>query len=141
MIISLSLSLSLSLTLCLSVCLSVTLSLFLSVSSQIVLLSHHTTFFETSTQFSLFKIDIRWLVGWLVGWFTACQPFLGYFSQFYKQLYGFKQLMIFLMICFGLVWFHGISTLVGYLMPNPIYTYILNIYDLVWLDFMAYQPL
>ena len=38
-------------------------------------------------------------------------------------------------IWFGLV---GLSTLVGYLMPNPIYTYILNIYDLVWL---AYQPL
>ena len=30
---------------------------------------------------------------------------------------------------------------VGYLMPNPLYTYILNIYDLVWLVFMAYQPL
>ena len=26
-------------------------------------------------------------------------------------------------------------------MPNPLYTYILNIYDLVWLGFMAYQPL
>ena len=27
----------------------------------------------------------------------------------------------------GLVWFSGISTLVGYLMPNPLYTYRLNI--------------
>ena len=45
------------------------------------------------------------------------------------------------MIWFGLVWFYGISTIVGYLMPNPLYTYILNIYDLVWLDFMAYQLL
>ena len=35
-------------------------------------------------------------------------------------------------IGFGLVWFDGISTIVGYLMPNPLYTYILNIYDLVW---------
>ena len=26
-------------------------------------------------------------------------------------------------------------------MPNPLYTYILNIYDLVWLGFMAYQLL
>ena len=42
-------------------------------------------------------------------------------------------------IWFGLV--YGISTIVGYLMPNPLYTYILNIYDLVWLGFMAYQPL
>ena len=24
----------------------------------------------------------------------------------------------------GLVWFYGISTIVGYLMPNPFYTYI-----------------
>ena len=42
-----------------------------------------------------------------------------------------------------LVWlgFYGISTIVGYLMPNPLYTYILDIYDLVWLGFMAYQPL
>ena len=45
--------------------------------------------------------------------------------------------------CFwrDLVGFYGISTIVGYLMPNPFYTYILNIYDLVWLGFMAYQPL
>ena len=42
------------------------------------------------------------------------------------------------MISFG---FNGISTIVGYLMPNPLYTYILNIYDLVSLSFMAYQPL
>ena len=42
---------------------------------------------------------------------------------------------------FGLVWFYGISTIVGYLMPNPLYTYILDIYDWVWFGFMAYQPL
>ena len=44
-------------------------------------------------------------------------------------------------IWFGLVGFYGISTIVGYSMPNPLYTYILNIYDLVGLGFMAYQPL
>ena len=27
----------------------------------------------------------------------------------------------------GLVWFYGISITVGYLMPNPFYTYISNI--------------
>ena len=43
-------------------------------------------------------------------------------------------------VLFGLVWFYSISTIVGYLMPNPLYTYILNVYDLVWLGFMAYQP-
>ena len=30
----------------------------------------------------------------------------------------------------GLVLFYDISTLVGYFMPNPVYTFILNIYDL-----------
>ena len=30
-------------------------------------------------------------------------------------------------IAFGLVGFYGISIIVGYLMPNPIYTYILDI--------------
>ena len=34
-------------------------------------------------------------------------------------------------IGFGLVGIYGISTIVGYQMPNPLYTYILNIYDLV----------
>ena len=40
-----------------------------------------------------------------------------------------------------LVGFYGISTIVGYLMLIPFYPYILNIYDLVWLGFMAYQLL
>ena len=44
---------------------------------------------------------------------------------------------------YDLVWleFYGISTIVGHLMPNPLYTYILNIYDLVRLGFMAHQPM
>ena len=33
-------------------------------------------------------------------------------------------------IWFGLVVFYGISTTVGYLMPNPVFRYILHIYDL-----------
>ena len=45
------------------------------------------------------------------------------------------------MIWFGSVGFNGISTIIGYLMPNPLYTYILNVYDLVWLGLMAYQLL
>ena len=44
-------------------------------------------------------------------------------------------------IGFGLVDFYGKSTVVGYLMPNPLYTYILNIYDLIWLGVVAHQPL
>ena len=42
---------------------------------------------------------------------------------------------------FSLAGFYGISTTVNHLMPNPLYTYISNTYDLVWLGFMAYQPL
>ena len=41
--------------------------------------------------------------------------------------------------------FYGISTIEGYLIPNPVHTYIyiLYMYDLLggWLCFMAYQPL
>ena len=34
-------------------------------------------------------------------------------------------------IGFRLVRFYGISTIIGYLILNPLYTYILDIYDLV----------
>ena len=44
-------------------------------------------------------------------------------------------------ICFGLLGFYDISTIVGYLIPDPLYTYILYIYVLVCRGFMAYQPL
>ena len=44
-------------------------------------------------------------------------------------------------ILFGLAGLYGISTIIGYLMPNPFHTYITDIYDLVWLGFMAYQTL
>ena len=36
---------------------------------------------------------------------------------------------------FGLVGFYGLSTIVGYLMSNTVYTDILNVYDLVWFRF------
>ena len=42
-------------------------------------------------------------------------------------------------IGFGFGRFYGISTMVGYLMLNLVYTYVLDIYDLIWLGFMAYQ--
>ena len=41
----------------------------------------------------------------------------------------------------SLVWFEDMSIIVGHLMPNPLYTCILNMYDFVWLGFMAYQLL
>ena len=37
----------------------------------------------------------------------------------------------FRLLWFGFDWFYGISTIVGYLKPIPIFTYILNVYDLV----------
>ena len=65
-------------------------------------------------------------------------------SSSFKQLGKFLRDTVDFRICLYsyMVEFYGISTLVGYLMPNPFYTYISNIYDLVsWLCFMAYQPL
>ena len=40
----------------------------------------------------------------------------------------FKIILIILKVMFGLVGFYGIWTIVGYLMPNPVYIYMLNIY-------------
>ena len=71
-----------------------------------------------------------WL-GWVLWHINHCRLFNAKFSFYiYIKYIGFE-----------LVGFYGISTIVGYLIPNPIYTYILNILDLVWLGFMAYQPL
>ena len=39
------------------------------------------------------------------------------------------------MILLGLV--YDISTIAGYLMVNPLYTYILNTYDLGWVGFYS----
>ena len=45
--------------------------------------------------------------------------------------------ILYIYIWFSLVWFYGRPTIVGYLIPNPLYTYRLNIYDLVWFGFMV----
>ena len=59
---------------------------------------------------------------------------LMYSANTYVTLYmKYKSLKL-----FGLVRFYDISTIVGYLMPNPLYKNILNIF---WLSLMAYQPL
>ena len=42
------------------------------------------------------------------------------------------------MIWFGLVWLYGISNIEGYLLPNPVFINISDIYDFVLLGFMAY---
>ena len=71
------------------------------------------------------------LVGWVLWHINHCRLFNAKSSLYIYIKY----------VWFGLVGFYGISTIVGYLMPNPLYTYISNMYDLVWLGFMAYQPL
>ena len=59
----------------------------------------------------------------------------------HERIYTFHSFKLFFSSSkmIGLVRFYGISIIVGYLMPNTLYTYTLNIYDLVWLGFMAYQ--
>ena len=46
------------------------------------------------------------------------------------QVFDLKLYSVLLDILKMLVVFYSISTLIGYLMPNPVYTHILNIYDL-----------
>ena len=69
--------------------------------------------------------------GWILWHINPCRLFNAKSSLYICIKY----------VWFGLVGFYGISTIGSYLMPNPLCTYILNVYDLVWLDFMAYQPL
>ena len=42
-------------------------------------------------------------------------------------------------IWFGSVWFYGISTMVGFLMPTSFCAYILDIYDWVWFDLVLWN--
>ena len=70
-------------------------------------------------------------LGWVLWHINHCRLFNAKSSLYIYIKYSW----------FGWVGFYGISTIVGYLMPNPLYTYILNIYDLFGLDFVAYQPL
>ena len=53
-----------------------------------------------------------------------------YYSQVYSNY-----------IEFGLGGFYGISTIVGYLMSNPFYTHISNIYDLAWLGLVGFHDI
>ena len=55
--------------------------------------------------------------GWLLWYINRCRLF-----NAKSCLYIYIEY-----IGFGLVGFYGISTVVGYLMPNPVYTYILNV--------------
>ena len=102
----------------------------------------------------------RWL-GWVVRYINHCRLFIVksglyiYIKYIEFRLVGFHGLSptvgysmqnsvyTYILNILDLVFvaFYGISTIVGYLIPNPLYTYILNIYDLVWLGFIVYQLL
>ena len=69
--------------------------------------------------------------GWLLWYIDHCWLFNAKSSLYIYIKY----------IWFALLWFYGISTIVGYLMLNPLYLYILNLYDLILLGFIAYQQL
>ena len=47
-----------------------------------------------------------------------------------KRSYSLVSLILVSLVWFSLVSFYGISTTVGYLMPNPVYSYTLDINDL-----------
>ena len=57
-----------------------------------------------------------WLVGWVL-WHMNNYRLYNDKSSLYIYIKSIK---------FGLVGFYGISTIVGYLMPHPLYTYGLN---------------
>ena len=61
------------------------------------------------------------MVGWFLWHINLCRLFNAKFSLY----------ICIKNVWFGLVWFYDILTIVGYLMSNPLYTYILNIYDLI----------
>ena len=52
-------------------------------------------------------------------------------NYIYIYIYIYIYMFVYVCVCLGFVLFLGISTIVGYLIPDPLYTYILNIYDLV----------
>ena len=53
-------------------------------------------------------------IGWGLWHINYCRLFNAKFSLYRYIRY----------IQFGLVWFYGMSTIVGYLMPNPLYVYM-----------------
>ena len=89
---------------------------------------NHCKFFNAKSSLYIYIIyDLVWfgLVLWHI---NHCKLFNAKSSLYIYIKY----------IWFGLIGFYGISTIVGYLMPNPLYTYILY---MIWFGFMAYQLL
>ncbi len=82
---------------------------------------HHCRAFNAKS-FLYIYIKYIWF-DWLLWHINHCRLF-----NTKSSLYNYIKYM-----GFGLVGFYGISTIVGYLMSNTFYKYLLNIYDLVWL--------
>ena len=59
--------------------------------------------------------------------FILCEQFTLKNAIYSKRIFLFTILFMVTKVWFGLVWFYGISTIVVYLMPNSVLTYILNI--------------
>ena len=63
------------------------------------------------------------------------------YTEYILNIYLYWIYIEYILNIYDFVWFYGKSIIIDYLMPSPLYTYMLNIYDLLWLGFMAYQPL
>ena len=75
--------------------------------------------------------------GWFLWHINHCRSLIAKFS-----LYIYIYVCVCVCVCvIWLVGFYGISAIMGYFIPNLLYTYMSYIYALVWLGFMAYQPL
>ena len=81
---------------------------------------------NTTVFFSLYTVTSLVWVGWVLWHINHCRLFNAKSSLYIYIKY----------IWFGLVGFYVTSTLVGYLMPNSLYTYISNIY--IWFCFAGF---
>ena len=77
------------------------------------------------------------ILGLVTSTISLCTKPPHHFAPVINSFVASNQLLLSGPLC--LVWFYGISTIVGYLMPNPLYTYILNIYDLVWFGWVLWH--
>ena len=72
----------------------------------------------------MYRIWLGWVSWHIIVW-------LGFMAYHCRLMNTKSSLYIYIKyIGFGLVGLYDISTIVCYLMPNPLYTYVLNIYNL-----------
>ena len=92
--------------------------LLLFLLSQIFFLTHSEVQIENSLSLCLFPITWQY-IDWKKNIYIT-----NLFGLYLRALQKANTQRL------GLAGFYGISTIVGYLLPNPVFTYILNIYDL-----------